>query len=284
MLNLFCCFSVILSPVAITLIVLLIIRLTKKKENTIPYAYPQQITSAYPQQYRNEPTYYVNQGEKYVADLLSVLLNWEYRVINDILVKNGEQMAQIDHIIVSIHGIFIIETKDFRGTIHGNDINPYWTQKLGRQTYEFLNPIHQNNGHVKAVKQILGDYPNAPIYSFIVFTPRCQLNIQNQQPSQSTVLYSTNLINTLGIYKNVCIITDTLNEICHRIEAADIGTEENRRIHIEMIKDKIQTRDEKIANDICPNCGNKLVTRNGDQNTFKACSNYPYCKFTCNIK
>lgn len=38
-----------------------------------------------------------------------------------------------------------------------------------------------------------------------------------------------------------------------------------------------------ILNDRCPNCGGKLIIRNGKYGEFKGCSNYPHCRFILNV-
>jgi len=44
-----------------------------------------------------------------------------------------------------------------------------------------------------------------------------------------------------------------------------------------------ENTENKINNDICPKCGGFLILRNGKYGNFKACSNYPNCKFTVKI-
>ena len=65
-------------------------------------------------------TYSDNEFEKKVAVLLSNLDASEYIVINDILIRTNKRSIQIDHIVLSKFGIFIIESKDYKGIIYGN--------------------------------------------------------------------------------------------------------------------------------------------------------------------
>ena len=48
-------------------------------------------------------------GEEKVATLLR-LLPKEYVVLNNVIISNGKSTAQIDHVVVSPYGIFVIET------------------------------------------------------------------------------------------------------------------------------------------------------------------------------
>ena len=60
-------------------------------------------------------------GEKKVSAFLSTLPSYEYRSFNDILLATDSGTTQIDHIVVSRFGIFVIETKNYRGWITGNE-------------------------------------------------------------------------------------------------------------------------------------------------------------------
>jgi hypothetical protein len=52
-------------------------------------------------------------GEKLVADTLAQLPPL-YRVINDLMLRTDWGTTQIDHVVISPHGIFVIETKSSR--------------------------------------------------------------------------------------------------------------------------------------------------------------------------
>ena len=52
-------------------------------------------------------------GEKSVAFLLSGLDKTKYKLINNIMLQVGNKTTQIDHVIVSNYGIFVIETKNY---------------------------------------------------------------------------------------------------------------------------------------------------------------------------
>ena len=96
-------------------------------------------------------------------------LNWlpkEYIVLNDIMLPSNYGTTQIDHIVVSPYGIFVIETKNYKGWIFGNEDSEEWTQSLiGRkkmlgwssEQHRFRNPIRQNYAHIKAVQNLLSD-------------------------------------------------------------------------------------------------------------------------------
>ena len=82
----------------------------------------------------------------------------KYYKYNDILLPKEQGTTQIDHIVVSQYGIFVIETKNLSGWIYGDQYNKYWTQKFFKKTYRFYNPIHQNYGHIKTLEALLPRY------------------------------------------------------------------------------------------------------------------------------
>lgn len=59
-------------------------------------------------------------------------------------------LALIDHVVISKYGVFVIETKNYRGWIIGNEKSEYWTQVIYKRKERLYNPIKQNYGHIKA--------------------------------------------------------------------------------------------------------------------------------------
>ncbi len=80
----------------------------------------------------------------------------EYITLNNIMLSSNRGTHQIDHIVISKYGIFVIEMKNYYGLIVGNEYKDNWIQYLGKHKRYFENPIHQNYGHIKAlVKNLL---------------------------------------------------------------------------------------------------------------------------------
>ena len=75
--------------------------------------------------------------------------------------------SQIDHIVVSKYGIFVVETKNMRGWIYGKQYEKYWTQKFPNSSYKFQNPLRQNYAHIKALHRFLPDFPDDVFKSVI---------------------------------------------------------------------------------------------------------------------
>ncbi|MGC6505280.1 MAG: nuclease-related domain-containing protein [Coraliomargaritaceae bacterium] len=110
-------------------------------------------------------------GEAIVAFALSNSLEPEvYKQINDIIIPRNNyhnqasrtDSAQIDHIVLSEYGIFVIETKNYSGWIFGSPQSRIWTQVVYSEKNKFQNPIKQNWGHIYALSYFL----QVPRYKF----------------------------------------------------------------------------------------------------------------------
>jgi hypothetical protein len=95
-------------------------------------------------------------GEAAVTRLLGDRLGNECYVLNDLQVKQGADRAQIDHLVVSPRGLFVIETKNWRGRLEGDAGAPRWTQiKSNTKPLSVSNPILQSRKQVRALTRLL---------------------------------------------------------------------------------------------------------------------------------
>lgn len=92
----------------------------------------------------------------------------DYRLLRNVTLPVEGGTTQIDHIIVSRFGVFVIETKNMKGWIFGGERQKTWTQKIYRHSVKFQNPLHQNVKHVKALEALLG-IDGSAIHSVIIF-------------------------------------------------------------------------------------------------------------------
>lgn len=112
-----------------------------------------------------------NQGEAVVRrELTARFPSPTYHLLNNVTLPVEDGTTQIDHILVSRYGVFVLETKHYKGWLYANAAAPQWTQVLFKKHYKFQNPIHQNRKHVAAVTRLLDFLPNESIHSVVVFT------------------------------------------------------------------------------------------------------------------
>ena len=218
-------------------------------------------------------------GERTIARFLSKLDPKKYKIINNLMVGTKGNTTQIDHLAISNFGIFIIESKNYYGWIFGNDYSDYWLQSIYKFKQKIINPIKQNYGHMKVIKNLLMDYPNIPYYSIVVFTKRSILNV-NTMPD---VIYNTDLLKTIKKYRYENISDDIRDKIYNKLKSLNIKDRKSRKEHNRKVQEKINDYSNKIKNNICPKCGGLLVLREGKYGKFKGCRNFPECKFTANL-
>ncbi len=116
-------------------------------------------------------TVFQNRGEALVSRV--VLNNFgypDYHLMNHITLPMDDGTTEVDQILVSRFGVFVIETKDYKGWVFGSAQQKNWTQVLFRAKFRFQNPIHQNMRHVRAVRELLDFMPPDAIKSVVVFT------------------------------------------------------------------------------------------------------------------
>lgn len=217
-------------------------------------------------------------GEFWVRTELSKLPKDKYLTLNNIMIKSNDNTThQIDHIVISKFGIFVIEMKNYFGLITGSEYNDKWIQHLGKNKYYFNNPIHQNYGHIKALEEILNLDENKFI-SVVCISNQASLKINAKNVTQLD-----SLIDLIKSYKDY-ILSTNLNEIKNKIEAINITNKTVRQNHVQNIKNNIKENKKMEKEMICPRCGGQLIERTGKYGKFIGCSNYPRCKYTINIK
>jgi hypothetical protein len=188
---------------------------------------------------RFNPSTWFAVGEKAIAYRYLSQLSDEYTVFNDVLLESEDGSThQIDHIVVSPYGIVVIETKDFGGKVYGGYRSKHWTQYLGGQGFDFYNPIYQNRGHIKALKQVVG-LPDEYFVSIVVFSRRTILknNHYSTEKDHEFVLSSPNLLPTMRNHSKHSLNEELIEHVCQQIEVNNIQSRENRQRHVENVEE-----------------------------------------------
>jgi hypothetical protein len=204
-----------------------------------------------------------------------------YRRIDDITLESFGKTTQIDHVFVSVFGVFVIETKNMSGWIFGTENQAQWTQKIFSKTSRFQNPIRQNYKHVKTLEALLS-LPITKFHSVVVFVG----NSQFKTPMPRNVTYLGGLASYIQSFTLPVLTTQQVEQIVQSIEKAMLpATKVTTRKHVENLRTRTKNGS---AGEACPKCGSRLVlrtsksgSRSGSQ--FVGCSGYPRCRYTCAI-
>ncbi len=167
---------IIIIEFIVTLITLISIKVNKNNKSFIDYD-------------ELEKQRFGKLGENYVSKHLEIIINeFGGYLYNDFCFEDEKGYStEIDHILITRGGIFIIETKTNKGTIYGNKDDEYWIsrKKEYQEDKSIKNPIIQNNGHINHLKRMFKNYPPKMI-SVIIF-PLADISNIN-----STVVYNLN--------------------------------------------------------------------------------------------
>ena len=76
-------------------------------------------------------------GKHWASEELRKLPQSEYRLLDDLVLKDSTGLHQIDHVVVSVYGIYVVETKNYTGTIYGDSKYSEWFMYLDKNKNPF---------------------------------------------------------------------------------------------------------------------------------------------------
>jgi len=216
-------------------------------------------------------------GEWRVRKQLRRLPEENYRILNDITLRGKKGTSQIDHLVVSPYGIFVIETKNYNGWIHGSEDSEYWFQTFYKHKTKFRNPIKQNWSHIYAMKENLPEYKDVAYHPVIVFVGKGKLK---NLDVTTDVIYSDALFETIMRHRGPQKLSDNeIDKISTTLRGASIKDKQAKRNHVSRIKWNVKMKKMKERVLICPQCGGQLIIRTGKSGEFYGCSNFPQCQY-----
>ena len=215
-------------------------------------------------------------GEKQTQFGMWMKLGDEYTRFHDVILPKQNSTTQIDHILLSLFGIFVIETKNISGWIFGNEKSKHWTQSMYGKKYKFQNPLHQNYRHTKALASYLQtDHDN--IHSVVFFIGE-KTKLKTELPNNVMTHGLSSYIKHFqsNVFSNSEI--DLFEQKLIQLRDLNISTKE----HVANLKSRYS------SNSICPKCGSELKQKQAKRgkfagNHFLGCSNFPKCKYTKNM-
>jgi len=230
-------------------------------------------------------------GEVLLNFVINIALDKKkYQLLKNITLPTEDGTTQIDHIIVSQYGVFVIETKNYKGWIFGSEHSKTWTQSIYGKKHSFQNPLHQNYKHVKVIQKLLNLDVNQ-IFSAVVFVG--ESTFKTDMPTN--VVYPFGLLKFIKSHQTILFTPREMWRLVEEIEDAQLakGFKTNRE-HVQNLKTRTNytpkrpTVKREFKNNLyCPRCGNDLVLRVAKRgpnagNQFYGCKSYPKCKYTKN--
>jgi hypothetical protein len=183
--------------------------------------------------------------ERYIESELQ-RQNFPKRVLRDMYIPYNGETKQIDVLLLTQFGIYVIESKDYSGWIFGSLNSKIWTQSLNKNNrYKFYNPIWQNNSHIKALCTYLHskcEYFNLEdddFYSLIIFSGKAELKKIPQNLVDCKVINDYELndyINYENMNKPQIFTEEQLDKFYNILLPTTQVSDEVKQKHIENVK------------------------------------------------
>lgn len=193
-----------------------------------------------------------------------------YHAFSSVLLPTAAGTTQIDHLLISKYGLFVIETKNMRGRISGGERERTWRQEIGGRTVGFQNPLHQNYLHTRTLHELLG-VSEARIFSVIAFVGRNEFGTK----MPDNVAQGSGFLRCVRARKNEVLSAAQVAEIIRTVKAERLRNSlRNRRRHVQQVKARLMVKGETA----CPVCGGPMVLREaGGGRMFRGCAAFPRC-------
>lgn len=216
----------------------------------------------------------------------------QYHLLKNVTLPTEDGTTQIDHIIVSRFGVFVIETKNYAGWIFGTPQQKMWTQKFPRSSRQFQNPLHQNYKHVRTLAKLL-ELDGAAIHSLIVFVGAS--TFKTSMPANVTA--AGGYIRFIKSKTSEVLSVEQVTQIKDQVQQGRLAPSlKTNRAHVRHVHEIIERKqaaarppvaagsDNEAAARVCPKCGSHLVDRTirtGARagQSFVGCSTFPACRF-----
>lgn len=176
------------------------------------------------------------QGQKGENEVNSVLssLGKNYVLMKSILLPTKSGSTELDHVLVSNYGIFVIETKNYSGSVYGDEDSGKWihTDRKGNER-KMYSPIKQNEGHIGTLKRAI-NLDEKYFIPIVVFAGSAKLQIK----SKSKVIKLDQLENTIKSYNSQVFTKAEVKKIVKDIKSVNMDSMMNRKKHIKHVKEK----------------------------------------------
>jgi restriction system protein len=203
-----------------------------------------------------------------------------YHLIKNVTLPTDTGTTQIDHIIVSEYGVFVVETKNMKGWIFGGQHQKNWTQKIFKHTNKFQNPLHQNYKHLKVLEQLLG-LQESQLHSVVVFIG--DSTFKTEMPENVT--YGGGYLRYIKSQTEPVLATEDVTNIIDQIESGRFPRSfTTHRQHTKHVRTIIQEKEKDTADTVtCPRCDGAMVLRTAKKGSsagqaFWGCEKFPTCR------
>jgi len=163
-------------------------------------------------------------GEALVGFSSSLMLGKEYLMLKDIVIPAYDGTTQIDQLVISRYGIFVIEIKNYKGWIFGGEKDPTWTQSFFRQKHSFQNPLRQNYKHIKSLQELTG-LSQDKFKSVIVFSGKAAF----KTPMPANVSKGIDYLIYIKSFQDMILTEGDVEHVIRTVSDSRLSTADHRK-------------------------------------------------------
>jgi len=199
-----------------------------------------------------------------------------YHLLKNVTLATEDGSRHIDQIIVSVYGVFVVETKNIHGLIIGQPQQKMWTQHVSKYKSEFQNPLHQNHDHIKSLQALLY-LTDEQVHSVIVFIGKSEFNT----PQPENITHSMGYIRYIKSKTELLITPIERDQLIAAIKGGRLTSPVKSNSEQPSHEKQINVEKERL--NLCPECGKEMLMRETTKgenkgHVFWACSEFPRCK------
>ncbi len=196
-----------------------------------------------------------------------------YTRFHNIILPSSNGTTQIDHLIVSVYGLFIVETKNKKGWIFGSARQRVWTQVIFGKKYSFQNPINQTYRQRKVLSEYL-EVNETKIYTVVFFVGDCRF-----KTDLPVNVIRSGISRYIKRFDREVFTTNEVSQIVNTLEAQIAKKEFSLRDHRRSLRRRHSSKT------ICPRCGSDLTIRTVKKGRragrqFYGCTSFPKCRYS----
>jgi len=212
-----------------------------------------------------------------------------YHLRRNLTLPTSDGSTQIDHVVVSRYGVFVIETKNYGGWIFGKPLDRTWTQKFPYCSSAFQNPLHQNHKHVRTLAE-LADIGDAALFSLVVFVGSSTF----KTPMPPNVTHLRGCLAYIRAHQATLLDDAEVARILDRIDGGRLKPSwRTHAAHVKHVRALRARREPQTAakpqQPGCPHCGGALddyIYKTGTKTgqAFRGCTRFPACRYRVELQ
>lgn len=149
-------------------------------------------------------------SRSYLEGQLNQLDKNVYHQISNVSFEDLDQ--KVDHLVLSIYGIFVIKRENYNGLIHGSENDDDWTVQTKKQITTLKNPIKTMETTTQAIAKEL-KVKEKSVYPIIAFSNSAQLEIDNKLIKGHRVSNYDEINQTIKSYTTPQLSKDKITEL-----------------------------------------------------------------------